>query len=260
MPELSTPKSSALAAWLVVAFVTLVFGVVIAYIAAARGEPRIVTSGGETKVEGLESSGEGVARAAPAQAEITVGVESRAAKPEDASRQNAEKAEKILAAIRKEGISEKDLQTVNVSLNPEYDYGEGGPPRVTGYIASNTVKIIARKTEQIGPVVDAAVAAGANNVQGIQFTFSDELLQKLQDEARKSATEEALRKATILAQLTKVRLGKPISILESTATPPSPFPIFAAADIQAGGGGVETPVQSGQLEVRTTITVTYEIE
>ncbi len=246
-------------AWFVVAFVTLVFGVVIAYIVSAQGDTRVVTTGGAQSVEGLESTGEGLVRAAPDQAEITIGVDSRAATPVEASEQNAQKAEKILAAVKKSGIADNDVQTVNVSLNPEYDYTQAAP-QVTGYIASNTVRIIAREVDQIGPVVDASIAAGASNVQGIQFTFSDDLLERLQDEAREQAVSEALRKATSLAQLSNIRLGKPISVIESTSNPVLPGPFYAVSDIKAGGGSPETPVEGGQLEVRTNVTITYEIE
>lgn len=258
--SMNMPKGTHAMAWVAVAFITLVFGLVIAYVATVKSDDtRVVTAGGSENIEGLESTGEGLVRAAPDQAEITIGVDSRAATPDAASQQNAQKADAILAAITKAGIPEKDVQTVNVSLNPEYDYGEGAP-RVTGYIASNTVRIIAREVAQIGPVVDASIAAGASAVQGIQFSFSDDLLERLQDEAREQAVDEALRKATSLAQLSNIRLGKPISVIESTANPVLPPVYYAVSDIKAGGGAPETPVEGGQLEVRTNVTITYEIE
>jgi uncharacterized protein YggE len=258
MAEVTTTRSSVWA-WLTVAFLGLVFAIAVVSVAGNRSGGSASAPTGEKLFEGLTSSGEGRASAAPDQAEVTVGVETRAAKANDAAAQNNDKASKIIAAVKQAGVRDEDVQTTNVSLFPEFNFDESGPGSVSGYVANLTVTITTKDVTKIGEVVDGALAAGATNVQGINFSFTPETRQRLEDEARKEASQDALRRATELAQLNRIDLGKALSVSESL-TPVFPSPVFfSAADIETGGGSA-TPVEPGQLEVVMGVTVTYEID
>jgi uncharacterized protein YggE len=248
-------------AWLVTGLVTIVFGIVVIVIAMNQpGTGGIATEKGGT-FEGLDSFGEGRISAAPDKTEIVLGVDSRAAEPAAAAIDNNTKTAKILEAVRGLGVNEKDIQTVNVSLYPEYDYSEPvATPKVTGYLASNTVRITSHDIAQVGPVIDAAINAGATNVQGVTFGFTDETRRELENEARRIATEDALRRATALAQFSGVRLGDPISIVETSSGGTIPPPIYYAPELGGGGTTADTQIQPGSLEIVLTVNVTYEID
>jgi uncharacterized protein YggE len=256
----STHKGSFIT-WLVLGVVTIVFAIVIVVIATNQPRSGGITTDKGGVLEGLDSFGEGRVSATPDKTEIVLGVDSRAAEPSAAAIDNNTKTAKILEAVRGLGVGEKDIQTVSVSLYPEYNYGTEPveTPKVSGYLASNTVRIVSRDIAQVGPVIDAAIAAGATNVQGVTFGFTDETRRELENEARRIATDDALRRATALAQFSGVRLGEPISIVE-TSSGSVPPPIYYAQELGGGPVTADTQIQAGSLEIVLTVNVTYEIE
>lgn len=247
-------------AWIATVLTVVVFGGILLLVLTGRTASTPVTTNGDQSFTGLASSGEGRATGTPDLAEVTLGVESRAATPNEAAAQNAAKAAAIVTSTRDSGVKPEDVQTLSVSLNPEYSFSDDGAPKVEGYIASNTVRVTVRSVDAIGKVIDAAVTAGASTVQGVFFSFTPETLRKLEDEARKQAVQDAQRRATVLAQNSNVRLGKPSSISESLTSPSQPPIYFAQAEDVGFGGGPTTPVESGTLEVVIRVDVTYEIQ
>lgn len=255
-------NTSVIIAWIVTGVVVLVFGVittVVLIFGARPGGPSIGPDGQVTQ-EGITASGQGTIEATPDEGQVMLGVETRDSDATKASQQNAAKATKIIDAIKKLGIKESDIQTINLSVTPEYDYtSTTGSPKVTGYVASNTVEIKTKETSKLPAIVDAGLAAGANQLQGATFSFSDETQKKLEEQAREKAIADARQKAEKIAAGSGVSLGKLVSSVE-TSTPEFPPIIAYAAESKGGGDTATTPIEPGSSEVTITVTVTYEIK
>jgi len=161
---------------------------------------------------------------------------------------------KVIAAIKKLGIADADLVTQSVSLNPTYDYSNGASPRLTGYSATQSLSVKVRDLTKVGDVIDAAVAAGANQVGGVSFSVADPAAAT--EQARTAAVADAKKRAETLAQAAGVTLGSPISITETSA--PTPTPIYYGTDA-AGAPAVKTPVEVGTTDVTVQVQVVYSI-
>jgi uncharacterized protein YggE len=114
----------------------------------------------------LEVSAEGESTRTPDLATITAGVVTQAADAAGAMRENATRMDRVIAALKRASIADKDLRTASISLQPQYRYGENQPPVITGYQASNTVTVKFRDIGKAGSVLDALVATGANQING----------------------------------------------------------------------------------------------
>ena len=187
-------------------------------------------------------SGEGVVLAVPDRAEISAGVETRAATARGALQANAVAMERVLQALRAGGGT--DVTTQTVSLSTSFD-NQGTP---NGFVASN----IASATvafDKAGALIDGAVAAGANTVYGPAPSRSD--ADALYRQALAKAVADAAQRATVLAKAAGRELGRVTSISESGT---APVPVFAKAAADAS-----TPVESGPQETTASVTVTYEL-
>ena len=160
----------------------------------------------------------------------------------------------IIDAIKGLGIAEADIQTTNLSLNPQY--GNGTTPKIVGYQISEQVQVTVRDLDKAGDVVDAAAAKGATDVNGISFEFADPV--KAQNDARGAAVTAARVSAQAMAAAGNVSLGDVISITD--ATPVSPFPYYTLGGIKGGAiADVATPVQPGTQDLSATVTVIFAI-
>jgi uncharacterized protein YggE len=186
----------------------------------------------------------------PDRATISVGVSSRGKTARDASEANNKAMEKVLAALREGGISERDIRTEYLSLQPLHEDGRGGNVRIVGFQASNSVRITLRDIGQVGAVLDRLIAAGANEISGIQFDVSDR--SKRLDGARAEAVADAKRKAEILAKAAGVRLGRATVIVEDGGRPPVPVMMRAAP-------AAATPVAPGEQTLQANVTVSFEL-
>src|SRR5262245_16245941 len=161
----------------------------------------------------------------------------------------------VVAALKKLGIADKDIQTSWVSLQPTYDYNLGtNPPKVTGYQFSNAVSVTIRDLDKVGDAIDNSLAAGATTLDGITFRVSDE--NAAEGQARTAAMTDAKAKAQALATAAGVTITGVASISETVA--PTPYPIFYGA-AQAAGKDVSTPVQPGSTDISITVAVVYLI-
>jgi len=160
--------------------------------------------------------------------------------------------QQVTQALRRLTIPEADIQTVQFSLQPVFEYPREGTPRLTGYEATNLVKVTVRDLTRVGAVIDAAVQAGANVVQDVAFALRDEA--EVRATALTRAIQDARSKAQVMARALNVNLGRVINATETTA--PIVFPPVARAE--AGAGGVP-PISPGQIEVQATVNVVYAI-
>src|SRR6202048_2491210 len=184
-------------------------------------------------------TGEATVSVAPDLAQIDGGVTSEAKTAREASDANNAAMGKGLLALKGAGIEEKDFQTSRLSLQPQSAPNRTGPNAIVGYRASNRVTIRLRDVTKVASVIDTLVAAGANDIGGINFMVSQ--ASKLLDEAREQAIADARRKAEIYAKAAGVTLGAPLGISEEGSPGPMPFRKMAA-----GMAVSPTPVAQGE--------------
>jgi len=162
----------------------------------------------------------------------------------------------VTAALRKAGIAAKDIQTSGLNLNPQYVYEQNQPPRLTGYEAANQVAVTVRDLKRLGPTVDAAVAAGATNVNSIAFGLADPTAAE--NAARLEAVKALQAKADLYAKAVGHPVLRLVSLSEGVAfSPPVPMPEMAFAAKRVGAPA--TPVSTGEMQVRIQVIGIYEL-
>ena len=204
----------------------------------------------------LSSSGE--ARTSPDQASISAGVTTEAATAGEALAQNRSRMNAVISAIRALGIAERDIQTSGLSLNPQYLHAERQAPRITGYQVTNQATVNVRDLTRLGPVVDAVVRSGANQINGISFGLQN--TDAASDEARRMAIRNLQRKAELYAQTTGYRIVRLVTLSESGGYQPRPpMPMFRGREMAMAASADSTNIQPGEVEVRVDVTAVYEL-
>lgn len=204
----------------------------------------------------LTVGGQGLSSAQPDLATISMGVSSRAATAAEAMTQNAEAQNKVIEALKAEGIEARDIQTSGLNLSPMLDYSKDGEaPRVTGYAAQNNVTVRVRDIAGLGAVLDKLVASGANEIGGINFTRED--MTEAEDAARSAAVQDARRRAEIMAEAAGMRLG-PLLRLSDTPVESQPVPMMRMMAAEAKGSA-PTPVEAGELTVSANVTAIFAL-
>lgn len=234
------------------AFFILLF----AYTKLAGPIPFSVTSVTTQKTDSFSVTGEGKVTIIPDIANVSLGVSANGTTVKQVQEDMNRRINAVSAAVKALGVAEKDIQTSNYSVSPDYD-GSGPRQRITGYNANSTLTIKIRDIEKINAVIDAAAGAGANQIGGISFDVDDKT--KAQNEAREKAVAEAKRKASDAARIAGFSLGKIINYSEDFGGYPGP--LYAADRLPlAGGGEAKTNVEPGSTEVRVTVTLSFELK
>ena len=145
----------------------------------------------------LNVTGEGTASAVPDLAWLKLGVDTQAAQAEAALRANANAMSKVIAALKTDGVADKDVQTSNLSITPLYPDDPKKPRVVVGYRVGNTLTVRIRDLKQSGTIVDQVVALGSNDIAGIRFDVDDPTAAE--NEARAAAMRDAIAKAKLYA-------------------------------------------------------------
>ena len=210
----------------------------------------------------LTVSVEGKSTRTPDMAVFNAGVVSEGKTASEALAANAAAMTKVIATLKKAGISDKDIQTSQISLNPVYGQPVIGPngqmtqePRIIGYQANNSLTVRSRDIKGFGKVLDALVASGSNQVSGPAFQMSDP--SSAMDEARTAAMKSARARAELYAKAAGLRVVRVISISEGGGYSP-PQPVYAMAK-SADASGASTPISAGEVEAQVTLTVQFEL-
>ena len=201
--------------------------------------------------------GEGSASVAPDTAEITLGVNTRESTVAAAQTKTNQVISGITQALKQNGVEQKNIKTINYSVNPEYDYSSGNN-RITGYNVNASLLIKVTDFAKLNQAIDSATSLGANQVGGVNFTLSDDARLKAEDQARISAVKIAKDKANSLSKAAGIRLGKLVNVQENPTN--GPYPIyrdFAAMETKSAPSE-PTQIQPGSTEVRLSITLSYE--
>jgi len=221
-------------------------------------------------------SGEGKVYAKPDVAIVSLGVTTQGKTVADATTSNTTKMNAVIAAVKAEGVADKDIQTTNYNLTPNYQtqpiiyslpmipvsspvpVGGSSSNTITGYTLEQDVQVKIRDFTKIGDILDKATSAGSNQIGDLQFTIDNP--QKFQDQARAQAIAQAKTNAQNLAKESGVNLGKIINVYENNySTVP-----MAYNSVAKGGGVTESApaptIQPGQQEIDVTINLTYQVK
>jgi len=200
-------------------------------------------------------TGTGEARISPDRATVMLGVQSRGTTASAAASDNARRLRAILDTLRSIGLGSEQLSTVNYNVSPEMQYPTGGnqPPKVTGYVVTNSVRADVHRIDDVGRVIDAALAKGANEVASLQL-FSSKA-DSTRRAALAAAVADARAQADILARAAGGSLGTLIEI-SSAQEPirPVPQPLMR---VSAAMAAVRTPIEPGEQTVTATITARW---
>ena len=187
---------------------------------------------------------------------ISAGVVTQATTAVEAIRQNAERMERVRAALARAGIAARDIQTSNISLQPDYRYEDNQPPRLIGYRASNEVNVRFRDIRESGRILDVLVAEGANQINGPSLGIDRP--ESALDEARVAALANARARAEIYARSLNMRVRRVLLVSETGAVTPLPMANMMVRGRMADQA--QTQIDPGEQRLGVTLTVSFELE
>ncbi|HET6973858.1 MAG TPA: SIMPL domain-containing protein [Pyrinomonadaceae bacterium] len=202
-------------------------------------------------------AGDSIVQAQPDTAILTISVVTQARNALDAQQQNATKTDAVVRALKAAAGAGAEIKTSGYSLQPQRVYKENQPPTISGYEARNSVTVTTGDLNKVGTIIDAAAAAGSNEVQGIAFTLRQD--RPARDRALSEATREAVSKAQVIASALGGRVVRIIEVQEEGFQQRPPTPIyrtesFAKADMAS------TPIEVGSLEISSRVQLIAEVE
>ncbi len=243
-----------------------------ALISAALGGLTLASPAREAKAQTTSTAGvsrtitvigQGKVRVKPDVVQAQIGVEVFAPTVKEATTKNREQMTAVLAALRKAGIADKDVQTSNYSIfferepvMPMSGSAETAPGEPQGrYRVSNMVQVTIRDLDLVASVLDAAIEAGANNIWGVSFSLEDS--SAAESEARAKAMANARSKAAELAKLAGLELGEVASVSEVIG---GPGPVLGVAAMERAAMGGAGPISPGELDFQTQLQVVFTVQ
>lgn len=202
----------------------------------------------------LSVTGSGSVQAAPDMVTITIGVTTVAPTARAALDANNAQSSKVFAFLQSAGVESRDMQSTNLSVQPQYrNYrpNEARQPEIIGYMVNNNLRVAVRKLGSFGQVLDGVVTAGANNVNGIRFDISER--EALTRQATANAVRDAIGQAENIAKAAGIKLG-PIQTINLSGGFRPPQPYLARAESAA------VPVAAGELSIGASVSVVFAIE
>lgn len=197
-------------------------------------------------------TGEATVQAVPDIATISLGVTTEGATAAEALSANTTALAAVIARLVAAGVADRDIQTSNLSINPNWaSYESGSAQRITGYTAQNMVTVTVRALDGLGAVLDQAVADGANTLNGLTFGLADP--KPVLDEARRLAVADAIDRAKLLTGAAGVTLGEIVSISEVQGYQ-SPMPVLRSMAKDSA-----VPVAQGEVGLSAQVSMTWDI-
>ena len=235
----------AMAAWLLIA--PCFTGAAAASDSAAHAPVPAITVAGNADVA-----------AAPDRAQVSLGAVVETRQAVDAQKQLAQVIQRVLSELRALGVPNEKIRTAGISLTPVYSQpkprAEPEPevPRIVGYRATNSVRVHLDDLERVGAVIDAGIAAGANQLSSLNFELKEDL--SFRQQALRLAAQEARIKAETIAAALNLTLGEVLEVREEGAQTTYPVERRFAAPAAAG-----TPIQPGQIQVSAAVTIRFRL-
>lgn len=208
-------------------------------------------SGSAVSAATISAQGLGRATGVPDTVTLQIGVQTTNASANTAIKDNATKSDQLIATFKAAGVADKDMQTSQLSVNPNYN-STGKPD---GYQVTNMLSIKVVGVDKAGPLIDQAGKAAGDSIRlyGLSFGFSDD--SAVMAQARTDAVRQARTQATQLAEAAGVKLGAVKSIVEQPSGYSGPASYAASASDAAGS----MPIQPGSIDLAVTVQVVYQI-
>lgn len=220
---------------------------------AARADAPATTPIAGTR---LDISAEGQVTRAPDIATLNAGVVTQGQTAAGAMADNAKRMAAAIAALRKAGVADRDIRTSALSLQPQYRYADNQPPVITGYQASNQIGVTFHDIARAGPILDALVGQGVNQISGPDFSI--EHPEAALDEARALAMRTARDRAQLYAKAAGMSIRRIVSISESGAEMPQPpRPMYVS---MARAEKASTDLAPGEQKLGITLQVSFELQ
>jgi uncharacterized protein YggE len=223
-------------------------------VAGAQQTPTITQTIAGTR---LDISATGEVTRVPDVAIITAGVVTRSATASGAIQQAATRMSRVREALRQAGVADRDIQTSNINLNPEYTYANNQPPKLNGYTASNQVSVRFRDIANSGSILDALVTEGANQLNGPNLTIDKP--EAALDEARAKAVAQGRARAELYARSLGMRIARVVSVSESGGSfpVPPPMPMYARAEVAQAA---DSKIDPGEQKLQINLAMTFELQ
>jgi len=223
------------------------------FVAHAQSAPTVAQSIAGTR---LDVSATGESTRVPDIAIISAGVVTRSVTAAAAMQENATRMERVIAALKKAGLADRDIQTTSVSLSPEYRYENNQAPQLVGYTASNQVNFRFRDIRNSGRILDVLVAQGANQINGPNLTLDKP--EAALDEARAKAIAAGRARAELYAASLGMRVTRVVSVSESGSHYPSPPPPMAERSDMAMAVS-KTEILPGEQKHQVSLAMVFEL-
>ncbi len=212
----------------------------------ARAPERTVTMSGQSEVS-----------MAPDQAWVTVGIEQRAQKPQDAQRMAAEVMNRVRAQLTALGIPEAAIQTVSFNMNADWDY-TNNQRKLRGYVVTNMLRVRVDDITKVADVLDRSIASGGNAIHGVRWDIKDRV--KVERDALRQAVEDARQRAEVAVAAAGGKLGVVSNISEQRFEYQPKNQMMLQRGMAASVEDASTPISPGEIEVRASVTVSFRIE
>ncbi len=207
----------------------------------------------------LSVTGSGLVYLNPDVAYINIGVRTESPTATEAVSANNTQTQQVINSLENSGVDAKDIRTTNFSIYPNTQYDQQtGKPTSTTYSVDNTVYVTVHQLDKLGDLLDAAVQAGANNINSIQFdVFNKSSAIK---QARDQAVKDAQTQAQELASTADVTLGNVQTISFTNNIPQPVTDVFSQNRSLAAAPAASVPISSGQLTLTATVDITYQLK
>lgn len=205
----------------------------------------------------VRATAEATITAKPDRAQIIIGVVTESAVAKDAATQNAAQTMQLIEALKRAVKGRGEIATANYSIQPQYEYENGKPPRLSKYQANNSVLVTVDDLSLVGEIIDSAANAGANTINGINFTLKND--EAVRNQALAEAAVKARASAEAIAHALNLQV---VGIMEAQAAEAAN--IVPVRPMMQSAGLVKavpaTPVETGTLEIRESVVVTLQVQ
>lgn len=205
----------------------------------------------------VTTSGQAAVRLAPDRAWVTVGIEARALKPQEAQKKAALAMQAVHQKLESLGIPKDAIRTVAFNLNADWDYTNNRRV-LRGYVVSNHIEVKVDALDTLADVLDQSIAAGANAIHGVRWDLQNR--DRVERDALRQAVDDAKQRAEVAVAAAGATLGPVLRISEQRyEARPMPRDMMMRAQTAGEAGAPETPISPGEIEVRATVTVSFSI-
>ncbi|MDQ5870413.1 MAG: SIMPL domain-containing protein [Thermoproteota archaeon] len=196
----------------------------------------------------------------PDKVTVSLGVETTNSTAQAALTANSDLMSNVLDTLKAAGVQENETSTATFSITPNYNYSANtNQGRLIGFTVSNSIQIESSNIESVSKRIDAAVSAGANNVNNIYFSLSNQKSDDMKNSLLKDAIDNAKTKADIAATAAGLKVMGVKSIIVGEAGLSPPVPVYNTDAFKPGAGAISTPIISGQQEISATVSIVYLI-